>query len=167
MTRRDDGKSPQPANPAEDADPPIRDFAHSLPMALLRAREAVMQYFRPMLREYDLTEQQWRVLRALMDNGSLEISELSARSYILMPSLSRILQNLESRGLVYREAVASDQRRARISVTEAGETLFKAIAPHSEMHYGEIAEAMGPENMDALYALLDTLTARLNRDQNQ
>jgi len=142
----------------------MRDFAHSLPMALLKAREAVMQYFRPMLREYDLTEQQWRVLRALMDNGSLEISELSDRSYILMPSLSRILQNLESRDLIRRDGVASDQRRALISPTEAGEDLVKAVAPHSETHYDEIAEALGPENMDALYALLDTLTTRLNRE---
>ena len=160
MTRR----AESPPAPPETSEIPMRDFAHSLPMALLKAREAVMQYFRPMLREYDLTEQQWRVLRALMDNGSLEISELSDRSYILMPSLSRILQNLESRGLIRRDPVIADQRRARISLTEAGVELFGTVARHSEMRYGEIAEALGPENMDALYALLDTLTTRLNRE---
>ncbi|MFT5000920.1 MAG: hypothetical protein ACI875_001925, partial [Planctomycetota bacterium] len=35
----------------------------SLPIMLLRAREAVMRRFRPMLRLHDLSEQQWRVLR--------------------------------------------------------------------------------------------------------
>ena len=44
---------------------PMREFSRSLPMSLLRAREAVMRQFRPSLREHGLTEQQWRILRAL------------------------------------------------------------------------------------------------------
>jgi len=44
---------------------PMREFSRSLPMSLLRAREAVMRQFRPSLRRHDLTEQQWRILRAL------------------------------------------------------------------------------------------------------
>jgi hypothetical protein len=43
----------------------LRDFSKSLPMALMRTREAVMKRFRPSLRDHALTEQQWRVLRAL------------------------------------------------------------------------------------------------------
>src|SRR6266849_5130597 len=44
---------------------PMREFSRSLPMSLLRAREAVMRHFRPSLRDHGLTEQQWRILRAL------------------------------------------------------------------------------------------------------
>ncbi|MGM3243097.1 hypothetical protein ACS2VP_27140, partial [Bacillus cereus group sp. Bc237] len=43
----------------------LRAFSRSLPMALLRSRESVMVRFRPMLRAHGLTEQQWRVLRAM------------------------------------------------------------------------------------------------------
>ena len=46
---------------------PMRTFSQSLPMALLRAREAVMRRFRPGLRCHGVTEQQWRVLRALAE----------------------------------------------------------------------------------------------------
>ena len=43
-------------------------IAHrNLPQALLRAREAVMRYFRPNLKIAGVTEQQWRVIRALSD----------------------------------------------------------------------------------------------------
>jgi len=38
----------------------LRDFQKNLPMALLKARESVMAHFRPILREHDITEQQWR-----------------------------------------------------------------------------------------------------------
>src|SRR5438105_334324 len=44
---------------------PLRPFSQSLPMALLRAREAVMRHFRPSLQAAGLTEQQWRTMRAL------------------------------------------------------------------------------------------------------
>ena len=42
----------------------MRPFDQSLPMALLRAREAVMRGFRRVLREYGLNEQEWRIIRA-------------------------------------------------------------------------------------------------------
>ena len=69
-------------------------------MALLRAREAVMKKFIPALREHNLSPQQWRVIRALNEEDGLDISELAERCYLLMPSLSRIVPNLESRNLL-------------------------------------------------------------------
>ncbi len=141
---------------------PMRDFAHSLPMALLSAREVVMSQFRPMLREHGVTEQQWRVLRALVDLVEVEVTELAKRSYILSPSLSRILQNLEERGLVKRLAVQSDQRRARISISEKGRRLFDAIAPYSEAHYDKIEAAFGKNKLSELHTLLRELATSLD-----
>ena len=56
---------------------PMREFSRSLPMSLLRAREAVMRQFRPSLRNYGLTEQQWRILRALTAVETIEVTELA------------------------------------------------------------------------------------------
>ncbi len=56
---------------------PMRAFSRSLPMELLRAREAVMKRFRPALRDHGVTEQQWRILRALAHSGALEVSALA------------------------------------------------------------------------------------------
>ena len=54
--------------------------SRSLPIALLRAREAVMGNFRPMLADFDVTEQQWRVMRVLSEAGRLDASDLAARA---------------------------------------------------------------------------------------
>jgi homoprotocatechuate degradation regulator HpaR len=148
----------------EDKSLPMRDFAHSLPMALLSTRELVMSQFRPMLREYGVTEQQWRVIRALVETAEVEVTELAKRSYILSPSLSRILQNLEARGLINRNAVQSDQRRALISISTKGRQLFDTIAPHSEAHYAKIAAAFGENKLTQLYTLLGELNASLAGD---
>jgi len=140
----------------------MRDFAHSLPMALLSSRELVMGQFRPMLREYGLTEQQWRVLRALIEFEKMEITELAQRSYISSPSLSRILQNLGDRGLVIRHPVRSDQRRVCISLSSSGRRLFNRIAPSSEQHYDKIEAAFGKDKLSELYSLLRELDATLS-----
>lgn len=140
---------------------PMRDFSHSLPMALLTAREAVMQNFRPMLREFGLTEQQWRIVRALMEADHLEISELSARCLILMPSLSRTLPDLERRQLIERQASKTDQRRTQVSLTPQGRDLFLQVAPRSEEQYRAIAEKIGLEDINALYRLLETVSVKL------
>lgn len=140
---------------------PIRPFADSLPMALLRAREAVMRRFRPGLRAHAVTEQQWRVLRALAALGPLEMSELAARTCLLLPSLSRILPALASRGLVARRAVATDMRRTAVSVTSAGLELIAAHAPHSERIYRAIEERFGAERLRQLSRLLGELEGAL------
>src|ERR1043165_9845320 len=79
---------------------PMRDFSHSLPMSLLRAREAVMRQFRPSLRNHGLTEQQWRILRALTAVEAIEVTELARVAFLLGPSLSRILRDLAARDLI-------------------------------------------------------------------
>src|SRR5690242_16465943 len=117
---------------------PMRPFSESLPMALLRAREAVMRLFRPGLRKRGVTEQQWRILRALAHAGPLEITELAQATFLLAPSLSRILPQLERRSLISRRQVDSDLRRSVISLEPQGLRIISSHAPYSEEVYAQI-----------------------------
>jgi homoprotocatechuate degradation regulator HpaR len=145
-----------------DAHPvPMRDFSQSLPMALLRAREAVMRQFRPSLRKHDLTEQQWRILRALAAVESIEVTELARIAFLLGPSLSRILRDLEARGLIARELVARDQRRSMLSIAPKGLKLIAQVAPHSESIYGEITGRYGARKLAELQKMLGELEVSL------
>jgi homoprotocatechuate degradation regulator HpaR len=160
----------RPRNHSDEMTPdtllPMRSFAHSLPMALLATRENVMSHFRPLLREYGVTEQQWRVLRALVETNRIEVTELARRSYILSPSLSRILHNLVERGLATRSSVAADQRRALIAITKKGRDLVDTIAPHSEQHYATIEATFGKDKLALLFTQLAELNAALGRNVN-
>jgi homoprotocatechuate degradation regulator HpaR len=140
---------------------PMREFSRSLPMALLRAREAVMRQFRPSLRDAGLTEQQWRILRALAGIEQIEISELARETFLLGPSLSRILRDLEARRLIRRRAPQSDLRRGLVSLTPAGLSVLNAVAPISETIYAEIAAHFGADNLEALHKMLHALETRL------
>lgn len=139
----------------------IREFDRSLPMSLLKAREAVMKTFIPHLRSHDLSPQQWRVLRALHETDELEMTALSERCFLLMPSLSRIIQNLDSRALISRRLSAKDQRRSIISLTEAGRNLVDIMSQESEARYAQITVAFGYGKLELLYELLDELVEKL------
>ncbi|MDH3439930.1 MAG: homoprotocatechuate degradation operon regulator HpaR [Gammaproteobacteria bacterium] len=133
----------------------LRDFEHSLPMELLKAREAAMARFRPMLRDHGLTEQQWRVIRALADYDKIDASELARRSFLLAPSLTRILQHLESEKLVKRLSDENDQRRSVLTLTAKGQNLFAEVAPDSAALYEEIESSFGGKRLALLYELLE------------
>lgn len=139
----------------------LRDIELSLPLQLLKAREAAMARFRPMLRSHGLTEQQWRVIRVLAATPDIDGGELARRSFLLAPSLTRILQNFEALDLVRRSAHASDQRRALFELTARGRKLFDEIAPDSERLYAGIAREFGVEKLETLYALLAEFSAAL------
>ena len=120
-----------------------------------------MASFRPMLRRHGLTEQQWRVIRVLSGRGSLEVSELADATYLLAPSLSRILRNLETRDLVRRDAVASDTRRFQIRLTPEGARIFQEVAPEAEVIYASIEARFGKHRLADLLTALDRLSTAL------
>ncbi len=140
----------------------MRDIELSLPLQLLKAREAAMARFRPMLRSHGLTEQQWRVIRVLAAADALDGRELARRSFLLAPSLTRILQNFEALGVIKRGAHASDQRRALFELTRKGRKVFDEVAPDSERLYGGIAAEFGVEKLETLYQLLAEFSAALS-----
>jgi|SRR6185437_379400 len=146
---------------------PLRDLSRSLPMALMRAREAVMQYFRPHHRSHGITEQQWRVLRVLYKSGDLEIAELARQSVLMPPSLSRILRDLEAAKMVKRRVVHTDLRRSVISISPAGLDMLSKIAPLSEASFAEIAHLFGEERLDQLFDLLYELERKLKKQPGQ
>lgn len=143
----------------------LRPLRRSLPMALLRAREGVMERFRAMLRDHGLTEQQWRVIRVLAERDSLEISQLATHCFLLPPSVSRILKFLAGKRLIQRQAVNADQRRFEVSLTAQGRRLFRRVAPASEAIYRDLERAFGEERLEELYLLLGELEGAVGPGQ--
>lgn len=146
---------------AQNKELPMREFSRSLPMLLLRGREAVMRHFRPLLRAHGLSEQQWRILRALTAVDAIEVTELAHSAFLLGPSLSRMLRDLEARKLVARKLAKDDQRRSMVSITPKGLKLIETVAPFSEAIYAEITRRTGGARLAELQELLRALEASL------
>jgi DNA-binding MarR family transcriptional regulator len=91
----------------------------------------------------------------------IEVAGLARATFLLGPSLSRILQDLESRGLIVRESNPSDLRRGVISISPAGTELIQTVTPKSEEIYREITTLFGPDKLASLQALLRELEEAL------
>lgn len=148
------GRSPDGGREAHDL-----PYDSSIPVMLLRAREAMMRNFRPLLAAHGFTEQQWRVLRTLETFGALDAAALSERSVILPPSLTRILRTLEERGLLERRRDPSDRRRTVCALSEAGRAQVMALAPRTAAVHDAIEARFGADRTRRLQDLLREIAA--------
>lgn len=142
---------------------PLPPVNAALPIQLLRARESVMAWFRPHLREHGVTDHQWRILRALAEASSLEMQELSVICEVQPPSLSRIMPKLEQEGLIARENDPGDQRRVVASLTPNGRRLVDTVSQGSAAIYRDLLDTMGDDTIEELQAALAHLVATLDR----
>ena len=133
-------------------------FTHrNLPLLLLHARESVIARFRPVLNAHGVTEQQWRVVRALLERGPLEQRQVGEVCRISSPSLAGVLARMDDLGLVKRERLEADQRRVRVSLTAKSRALAARLAPRIEAEYRLIEAHIGSDFIARFYATLDEL----------
>ncbi|GAA0791968.1 homoprotocatechuate degradation operon regulator HpaR [Marinobacterium sediminicola] len=135
----------------------MRKYEDSIPLKLLKAREVTMGFFRPILQEIPLTEQQWRIIRALDEHGELESKQLAELCCILSPSLTGIISRLEQQDYIQRRRSPEDQRRVLISLTDKAKEMFDKVRPTLEARYQEITDQFSRENMEQLDKLLNML----------
>jgi homoprotocatechuate degradation regulator HpaR len=135
-------------------------FQHrNLPMLLLRARESVIQYFRPGLKIHALTEQQWRVMRVLDDRGSSDAGHIAYETCIVPPSLSGVLDRMERDGLIVRRRLAEDQRRVMVELSQDSRVIVAGMHRLIEAQYRLIEAHLGLADLGTLYTLLDRVAA--------
>ena len=137
----------------------------NLPQLMLQSREALMAQFRPILHENGMTEQQWRVVRALLMHGPLEPRHLCELCQISSPSIVGVLLRMEEAGLVERERMAEDQRRVRVSTTARSRQLGRRMIPAIEERYAGIEKLVGVQTLHQAYDVLDALLAALGHSK--
>ncbi|MDR0219453.1 MAG: homoprotocatechuate degradation operon regulator HpaR [Enterobacteriaceae bacterium] len=138
----------------------------SLTIALIQARETTMSFFRPILKSYNLTEQQWRIIRVLASSRSIDFHDLANLTCILRPSLTGILTRMERDGLIFRLKPMSDQRKLYVSLTPAGQELYEQAKEEVIEGYKAIEAAFSSEKLVQLLKLLDELIAIGSYSQN-
>lgn len=129
----------------------------NLPLLLSKARETIISQFRPILKHFGLTEQQWRVLRVLFDEGEAEPCYLCDACDILSPSMTGILKRLGEMELIRREPMPGDKRRVLIFLTKKSECLAEDIIPLIRQQYQLIEEAWGSTLINQIYADIESL----------
>ncbi|WP_231920237.1 MarR family winged helix-turn-helix transcriptional regulator [Microlunatus soli] len=74
----------------------------------------------------ELNTNQLSAMGVLLNHGDLLMGELAAREMVQPPSMTRIVNELERRGLVRRSDNPDDRRQARVTLTDSGRDVLLA-----------------------------------------
>ncbi len=106
---------------------------------------------------HDLSAQQYNTLRLLraVDPGRVPTLELGNRLVSRAPDMTRLLDRLESRGLIDRERLSENRRVVLIGITSAGVELLDSLAdPVRQCHAQQLGH-MTPKQLATLNRLLN------------
>lgn len=142
--------------------PSMHPTGRNLPLLLLQARERVISHFKPVLNKYRVTEQQYRILRALDMNGPLEPRSIGEICHISSPSLAGVLARMEEVCLVARQRMPRDQRRLLVSLTPDSHALLQQMWPHIAAVYRKLDAQLGEDLNAEVYRALEGLLERLD-----
>lgn len=122
----------------------------NIPLLLMRVRELMMSNFRPILTEWNLTEQQWRILRALYESHTLEPRELCEICCILSPSMAGILKRMEELELIVKVPSKTDKRRVLVEMAPGVGVMVKKILAANMQAYDDFASQIGDQLLTSL-----------------
>lgn len=84
---------------------------------------------------YDVTAYQWILLYKLWEEDGISQKELSLRTFMDTPTITRMIDVMEKKGLVKREKNNEDRRKVKISLTNKGIELEHNLVPIVEKHH--------------------------------
>lgn len=132
--------------------------------SLFRAQVSVMRRLQRDPEFKELTMREYDVLFNLSrcPTGWTRLNELNEHLLISQPSLSRMMDRLEGKGLVQRRPALNDQRGVELSLTDEGRAVQKRLGRiHVRGIHELLAPSLSPEELVQLKALTDKLLAGL------
>ncbi|MDS0528043.1 MarR family transcriptional regulator [Clostridium sp. SHJSY1] len=108
-----------------------------------------MVYFlNSQLAVYDITAEQWQVLLKLSHQNKINQKVLAQLVNKDQPTLTRMLDILERKGLVERHASKEDRRSFSIHITEKGLSLTEKLLPYIEAIFEKILSGISEEELN-------------------
>lgn len=97
--------------------------------ALVEAREDFRRQDDARIREYGLATAEFDCLVTLGVDQPLRMCDMAERSLLTKSHATHVVKQLEAKGLARRERSRQSEREVLVSLTPAGETLFREIYP--------------------------------------
>lgn len=133
-----------------------------LPYLLNRAGARIATAFGEEVRPLGASLQMWRVLAALRERDGRRMGDLSVMTSIEVSTLTRLVDQMEKKGLVERRRDTDDARVVALHVTTAGRRLTRRIVPIAERYEQVALKGFAPVEVQVLRAALRRLYANMD-----
>jgi DNA-binding MarR family transcriptional regulator len=142
---------------------PIRLLEEETSLNLVRTADVLMQRLADVLKPYSLSGTQYNVLRILRGAGAEGVSckDIGSRMVTRDPDITRMMDRLETRGLIARGRAKEDRRIVTHTLTPDGLDLVNALDEPVEAIHQQAMRHMSRAKLRELIALLEELRTGL------
>jgi DNA-binding MarR family transcriptional regulator len=147
---------------------PQADLEARVFVSLMRTADALARAAEALLKPYSLSGTQYNILRILRGAGEkgLACREVACRLISRDPDITRLLDRLESRGLIVRAREAQDRRVVKTRITAEGLRLLGELdKPVQELHRRQLRH-LSAKQLSHLLDLLDRARERLDSEHS-
>jgi DNA-binding MarR family transcriptional regulator len=136
---------------------PFRSVEEEAVLSIARTAALLEHIAADALKPFDLTVTQYNVLRILRGAGETGLcrNEVGQRLVTRVPDVTRLLDRMESSGLIFRERGAADRRVVSTRITEKGMKLLEKVDRELPAIHGRQLGHLGPKRLRELIDLLE------------
>jgi MarR family transcriptional regulator, organic hydroperoxide resistance regulator len=138
---------------------PFASVEQEAVVALLKTVDHVRHMQAGLFCGFDLTEQQFNVLRILRGAGPEGLPTLTVGERLIehTPGITRLIDRLEAKGLVRRERPEQDRRQVYCFITKAGLDLLVKVDPEVDLGAKRAMKHLSKTEMQTLLGLLEKI----------
>lgn len=138
---------------------PFHSIYQEAALSVLKTADVIRRDVTKQLESYDLTAQQYNVLRILRGAGKEGLPTLSIGERLIeeTPGMTRLLDRLEAKGLVRRERCEQDRRQVLCYLTAEGTALLARLDPAVGETEKTLAGRLTESEAETLVELLEKL----------
>jgi DNA-binding MarR family transcriptional regulator len=144
--------------PMQKTKPGKRHFVDDyLPALLAQASRLISGEFHRVVTTHGFTVSEWRVLASLAGSEPINIGALAQITTMKQPTVTRVLDRMQARGLVERLPNDGDRRVTLVRITPAGTRLVSKLIPLARQHEQRVLEPFGKQRSEDLKTTLRKL----------
>ncbi len=137
---------------------------------LARASQHVSSEFHAIVELSGLSVSQWRVLATLSDSPGLSAGGLAERVLLKQPTLSKLLDRMQTEGLIKRRVNPVDGRQALVDISAKGKRRVASLLRQAKEHEAVLLSRLGQAHVDGikreLRAIISGYTVANHSDLN-
>lgn len=122
--------------------------------------------FHAHVRRQGLRVPEWRVLACLVDNDGMMVTRLAKLSLMEQSRMTRIVGQMDTRGLVTRATDAEDKRRVRVFLTQEGREIAERLVADAREHEKRLLSSLADTDAERIKGVLQTLLDVLDSEQS-
>lgn len=118
--------------PKEQSSGTVPSLDRELCFSIYACSKELIKLYTPYLDQINLTYTQYLTMLILWEKKQATVKELGEKLYLNSATMTPLLKKLESKGLVTRNRMKTDERNVLVQITKAGDELKSSVSGLSE-----------------------------------